>query len=80
VVTIVVDWLDSAGVRAGRLGRARAAGPRLPAPSRTWSAAEHDGEKRYTASDFALVYDGFALDSSSPAGGGFGADRCHDVW
>ena len=30
MVTIVVNWLDSASLRAGSSGTARADGPRLP--------------------------------------------------
>jgi hypothetical protein len=43
------------------------------------SAVDTMDEERYAASDFTPVYDGFALDSSSPAGGGFGSDRCREV-
>ena len=80
MTTMVFNWLDSGGARrALGKGAGRRAAP-FRRPRGLGRLLNTMGEKRYTASDFTLVYDGFALDSSSPAGGGFGSDRCHEVW
>jgi hypothetical protein len=80
VVTMVVNWLDSAACAQGAWEGRGQTGRAFRRPCGLGRLLNTMGEKRYTASDFTLVYDGFALDSSSPAGGGFGSDRCQEVW